>query len=156
MSHKEHEIAVNEKLVQLRALKEGRLTSHELIRMITERGVNWMKEHLDEMMAKYPGLSLPEQAYRIIYFEHMKINPIFSHIEMKNPLSLEIHSYNFCPYLEACRILHLKTTDICKKILEPPLQKMIKIISPNLHFGRDYNAIRPYHECCREFIWQAG
>lgn len=156
MNHDEKSYAIEEKLVQLRELKSGTKTFKQISDMITERRVSWINSNLREMESKYRNLSPPEQAYNIIFSEHMKINRALSKIMRLSPFFIEIHSYNFCPYLEACKKLNLDTRQVCKEINEQSIQEMGKIIYSKLKFGRDYNHIRPYKEFCREFIWIAG
>ena len=144
--------AIYEKLEQLQKIKEGTLTPQELADLITQRRVRWIDEHLEEMLAKYDRLSPEEQAYRIIFFDYMRINPEHLKIERVSPRKIKIESYNFCPYLEACRILGLDTRFVCKEIGEPSIQEMIKRINPNLKFSRNYANIRPYNTFCEEYI----
>jgi hypothetical protein len=144
--------AIQEKLKQLKGVKEGILTPQELADSITQRRVDWIKEHLDEMLMKYYDLRPEEQAYRIIFFEHMKISPEDSKMVRISPTKIRIESHNFCPYLEACQHLDLDTRYICQKIGEPSIQKMIKIVNPNLRFTRNYSNIRPYGNFCEEYI----
>jgi len=145
--------AINEKLEQLQRVKEGILTPQELADLITQRRVSWIQEHLDEMLAKYDGLSPEEQAYRIVFFDHMKINPEHSKMVRVSPRKIKIESHNFCPYLEACRHLGLDTRYVCHDIGEPSIQKMIEVISPNLKFSRNYVNIRPHNWAfCKEYI----
>lgn len=153
MFSKSEQKAVEEKLEQLQKVKEGILSPQELVDLITQRRVSWIREHLDEMLAKYDGLSPEEQVYRIVFFDHMKINP--EHVKMVrvSPRKIKIESHNFCPYLEACRHLDLDTRHVCQNIGEPSIQRMIEIINPNLKFSRNYIKIRPHNEIfCEEYI----
>lgn len=143
--------AINEKLEQLIKVREGKLSAQELSDLITKRRVEWIEKHLDEMMEKYKGLSPEERAYRIVFLEHMKINPEhLKIIKVKN--KIEIHSYNFCPYLEACNLLNMDTKFVCKKINESSVEEMIAKIYPNLKFSRNYENIRPHAVYCEEYI----
>ncbi len=63
-----------------------------------------------------------------------------------------IHSKNFCPTLEACKILDLDTRVICKKLNENPTQELLRQLNPGLRFERNYNNIRPYTPYCEEMI----
>lgn len=145
--------AIQEKLEQLKKVQQGTLTPNELADLIMQRRVDWIQEHLDEMLVKYNCLSLEEQAYRIIFFDHMKINPEHSKINRISPTKIKIQSYNFCPYLEACSLLGFDTKYVCKEIGEPAMEKMIKIINTNLRFSRNYQNIRPFNkDFCEEYI----
>ncbi len=92
-------------------------------------------------------------AYRIIFLDHMKINPEHSLVKRVSPKKIRIDSYNFCPYLEACVQLGLETKFVCKQINEQSIQKMVEMIHPNLKFSRNYSNIRPFNKhFCEEYI----
>lgn len=157
MFSKAEQKAIQEKLEQLQRVREGKLSPEELAGLITQRRVGWMKLYLDEMLEKYRDLSPEEQAYKIVFFDHMGINPEHSKMVRVSPRKIRIESYNFCPYLEACQQLGLDTRFICKDIGEPSIQQMIEIINPNLRFTRNYVNIRPYNGAfCEEYIELLG
>lgn len=62
------------------------------------------------------------------------------------------HSMNFCPTLEACKILKLDTRHVCKRLNESSTDTLIKQIDCRLSFSRNYNKLRPYTEYCEEMI----
>jgi hypothetical protein len=144
--------AIQEKVEQLRKVKAGILSVRELTNLVTERRVAWMKEHKDELLAKYSGLPLEEIAWRVVCFDHMDINPEHSRMTRVSDRKIRIDSYNFCPYLEACQQLGLDTIRICKEVGEPAIQKMIEVIDPRLKFSRNYSNIRPYSTYCEEYF----
>lgn len=147
------EKAIQEKLDQLTRVKDGTSSPEELSDLITERRVGWIEEHLDEMLDKYNGLSPEERAHRIVFLEHMVINPEHSKVERVSPGKIRIYSYNFCPYLEACNKLGLDTRFVCREIGEPSLQETMRRIDPGLRFSRNYTRIRPYiADFCEEYI----
>lgn len=152
MFFKSEQKAIAEKCEQLNKVIDGVLTPQELADLITQRRVEWIREHLDEMLAKYDGLNPEEQAYRIIFFDHMGINPGHSKMVRISPTKIKIESHNFCPYLEACQQLGLDTRFVCREIGEPSLQEMLKIIHPNLRYNRNYQNIRPKNRFCEEYI----
>jgi tRNA(adenine34) deaminase len=65
---------------------------------------------------------------------------------------ITIHSRNFCPTLEAYKILDLDTRVICKKLNENPTQVLLQQMNPRLRFERNYNKLRPYTPYCEEMI----
>jgi len=153
MFSKREQQAIEEKISQLKKFKEGILSSQELAGLITQRRVRWIKERLEEMLVRYKCLNPEEQAHRIIFFDHMKINPEHSKMIRVSPNKIRIESYNFCPYLEACKELDLETRFICKDIGEPSIQEMASIIHPSLKFSRNYENIMPYNSLhCEEYI----
>jgi len=145
--------AIEEKLEQLRKVKDGTLTPQELADLITQRRVLWFEENKNTVLSKYHGLPDEEKAYRIIFFDHMKINPEYSKMARLDKGKIRVESYNFCPYLEACRKLGLDTRFVCKEIGEPSIQEVCKLINSNLKFRRNYQNIRP-HNCnfCEEYF----
>ncbi|MFH1822256.1 MAG: hypothetical protein ABH830_00990 [Patescibacteria group bacterium] len=150
---KNEQNAIEEKYEQLKKVCSGLLSHSELAEIITKRRINWLKENLNGMLEKYKNLSPEEQAYRIIYFDHMKIDPEHSKMIRISPTKIKIESYNFCPYLEASNQLNLDTRCICKEIGEPSIQKMCEIIDHRLRFLRNYDNIRPLNGAfCEEYI----
>jgi len=146
------EKAIQEKLEQFKKVKSNILSFKDLEEMIVEKRMKWLKDHLPEMLEKYKKLP-PEKAYRIIYLDYMKIDPKCLKVKIF-PDKVRIDSYNFCPYLEACKRLGLEldTKFICKEVLEASVQKMVKIIHPRLNFKRNYQNIRPHCDFCEEYI----
>ena len=150
---KKEQKAINEKLEQLKKVSEGVLSHSELADIIMKRRINWIKNSLEKMLKKYANLPPEEQAYRIIFLDHMKINPKHSKMTRISKTKIRIKSYNFCPYFEASNQLNLDTKCICKDVGEPSIQKMCKIIHSKLRFSRNYDNIRPNNsEYCEEFI----
>ena len=153
MFSKPEQKAIEEKIAQLKRVRKKELTPGELASLITKRRIMWIKEHLEEMLDKYSDLNPEEQAYNIVFFDHMKICPEHSKMNRISLTKIRIESHNFCPYLEACKILDLDTKFVCKEIGEPSIQKMIEVINPKLKFSRNYIKIRPYNETfCEEYI----
>lgn len=64
-----------------------------------------------------------------------------------------IRSQNFCPTLEACKILDKDTREVCKQLSEEPTQALLQMLHPDLRFSRNYDAIRPYKPYCEEIIY---
>lgn len=73
-------------------------------------------------------------------------------IVKKTDREIVFHSQNFCPTLEACRILGLDTREICKKLNENSTDILIKQVDKRLRFSRNYEKLRPYSEYCEEMI----
>lgn len=65
---------------------------------------------------------------------------------------ITFHSMNFCPTLEACRILRLDTRHVCKLLNEESTDMLVKKIDSRLRFSRNYNNLRPYSSFCEESI----
>jgi tRNA(Arg) A34 adenosine deaminase TadA len=66
--------------------------------------------------------------------------------------SITFHSMNFCPTLEACRILGLDTRHVCRRYNEDSTDTLIKQIDKRLKFTRNYEKLRPHTDYCEEMI----
>jgi hypothetical protein len=73
-------------------------------------------------------------------------------IAEKTDRKIVYRSYNFCPVLEACKILGLDTRKICKLVYEKPVKALFSEINLSLRFKRSYCRIRPYAEYCGEIM----
>lgn len=73
-------------------------------------------------------------------------------IVKKTSGKIVFHSKNFCPTLEACKILGLDTRKICKKLNESSTDILVKQVDKRLRFSRNYEKLRPYSEYCEEMI----
>lgn len=145
--------AITEKKTQLRRVLKGELSKSKLSRIIAERRLEWLKENLTELKEKYKELSPEEQAHRIIFLEHMNITPEHSRVTRVSPNKIRIDSYNFCPYVEACRELGLETKEICEKVNLECFEKSVKEIHPGLIFYRNHQNTRPENsDYCEEYI----
>ncbi len=140
--------AIEKKKKQLQQVIDGTLLAQELAEQITKRRLKWLERNRHLLQEDLP---LPEAAYRLIVYEHMNVRDGVG-IEMVSANLLKAEARNFCPYLEVCRELGLDTRYVCKKIGEPSLVASFQKINPRLHFSRDYDKIRPYHDCCVEFV----
>lgn len=151
--HLNEKDAIAEKTLQLKGLLEREYTNSELSNVITKRRLNWLRENIKELKEKYKHLPPEEMAHRIIYIEHMNIDPKDSRVRRITPTKIRIDSHNFCPYLEACRDLKLNTEEICKCINHQSFEETVKMIHPNLVFYRNYNNLRPKNtDYCEEYI----
>jgi tRNA(Arg) A34 adenosine deaminase TadA len=89
--------------------------------------------------------------YRLL-LERFHITPEEAPILRKTDKQIVFHSRNFCPTLEACKILDLDTRFICKKLNEASTDLLVKQIDRRLAFSRNYDKLRPYAEYCEEMI----
>lgn len=142
----------NKKIVLLTKIKNGILTMQELSRLRKQKKDDWCDKYLDSLLIKYNNLPPEEQAFNIIYLEHLNLNPNDIHVKKISVNKFNIHSRNFCPYLEACLNLGLDTRLICKETGEYPFQRLAERVHPQLRFTRNYENIRPYSDFCEEYI----
>ena len=92
-----------------------------------------------------------EKAYRLILIK-IGIDPNKAPIVEKTKKRIVFHSQNFCPTLQACKILNLDTKKVCKEVFEIPTDRLVKKINTKLKFSRNYCKIRPYTNYCEESI----
>ena len=70
----------------------------------------------------------------------------------KDKKKLILHSRNFCPTLEACKILNLDTWFVCRHLSEKPTTDLLRRLHPKLRFTRNYEKLRPFVPYCKEMI----
>jgi hypothetical protein len=143
---------INRKSALLRSLQDGTMTIPELAAYRVIKKISWCDTHLDSLLSKYAGMLPEDQAFHIIYFDHLSLNPNDVVCGKIAPRKLRIESRNFCPYLEACNALGLETRIVCSETGESPFQVIATRVHPNLKFSRDYQNIRPHTEYCEEFL----
>ena len=107
----------------------------------------WWKANKDKL--NLTG-SLPRQAFNMVLFEYMSIDPKDIEIIYEDKKKITWRSFSFCPILEACKRLGLDTRIICKETDEENVQDFIACLSPKLRFSRSYEKIRPYAKYCEE------
>ena len=115
--------------------------------LIEKRDI-WFKQNKKSLDLKGSDV---EKAYRLILIK-IGINPSEVPIVEKTKKRIVFHSHNFCPTLEACKILGLDTKKVCKKVFEIPTDQLVKKINSKLKFSRNYSKIRPYTDYCEESI----
>lgn len=94
---------------------------------------------------------LLDSGYRLL-LERFNIGPDDAPIVHKTDKEIIFHSMNFCPTLEACRILGLDTRHVCRNLNESSTDALLKQIDSRLSFSRNYDKLRPYSEYCEEII----
>ncbi|NPV71895.1 MAG: nucleoside deaminase [Firmicutes bacterium] len=82
----------------------------------------------------------------------LEIAPDEAPVVTKTENKIVFHSKNFCPTLEACKILGLDTKLICREISEKPTDALVKRLSERLEFRRNYDRLRPQCDYCEEMI----
>jgi hypothetical protein len=98
-----------------------------------------------------PGRDPLEQAYRLL-LARLGIGEEDAPIVERGPDRLVFHSRNFCPTLEACRILDLDTRRVCRLYNEGATGELLRQVDPRLVFRRNYEKLRPYAAYCEEII----
>jgi len=138
---------VREEISKLRNASEPALGKYN--EESTSRRLAWYKNNR-------PHLSLPvddklEGGYRLLLMK-LNIRETDAPVIKKDRKHIVFHSRNFCPTLEACKILRLDTRKICKIYNEGSTNELVRQIDSNLYFTRNYEKLRPYTEYCEEII----
>lgn len=115
----------------------------------TCRRTKWFQENKNSF--DFISQDLLDSGYRLL-LERFRISPDEAPVIHRTDKEIIFHSMNFCPTLEACRILGLDTRYICKKLNEDSTDTLVKQIDCRLNFSRNYTKLRPYTEYCEEFI----
>lgn len=120
---------------------------------ITSKRIAWINKnsHLLENTNDGPL----NNAYKI-FLAKIGITEKEAYVVEQNEKRIVLHSSNFCPTLEACKILHLDTRVVCKKLNEAATEKMLQCVNKNLRFTRNYKKLRPYTDFCEEIIYLDG
>lgn len=115
---------------------------------LIEKRDRWFEQNKNSLDLKGSDV---EKAYQLILIK-IGIDPSEVQIVEKTKKRIVFHSYNFCPTLEACKILGLDTKKVCKKVFETPTDQLVKKINSKLKFSRNYCKIRPFTDYCEESI----
>lgn len=138
---------VRKEVKRLRKITDEKLEEYN--KESTERRLKWFQENKQSLDFLH-GNSL-ERAYNLLLCRFGITNVEAPIIELDNN-RVTFHSMNFCPTLEACKILNLDTRYICKLYNEKSTDSLIKQIDSKLRFERNYERVRPHSEYCEEMI----
>jgi len=84
--------------------------------------------------------------------ERLQITEAECPIVYREDRKLVFHSTNYCPTLEACKILQLDTRQVCKLYNELSTDRLAKEVHPKLKFTRNYAKLRLHRGYCEEMI----
>jgi hypothetical protein len=138
---------VRELVKKYRSMKQS--DWHVPEKELLEKRLQWVEKN-QETINTLTGDDL-EKAYKLLCLK-LDINPEEAPVSEKTDKRITFHSANFCPSLEACKILDIDTREMCKCIYEKSTEALIQAINPNLRFSRNYDLLRPYADYCEEFI----
>lgn len=137
------------KLVEaLRAAGEAGLD--DMGQALLKKRIAWFKKNEDLIGKELRGTDV-EKAYQLLLMK-LGIDRNEAPIVEKSDNRIVFHSMNFCPALEACRILGLDTAEVCRKHTEKATEGLIRMVNPNLDFSRNYGRLRPSSAFCEEII----
>jgi len=115
----------------------------------TRKRTKWFKDNKGQF--DFLTSNPVESAYQLL-LHRFGIGEEEAPIVERNNRKVVFHSQNFCPTLEACKILGLDTRIMCRAYNEQSTDALVKQINPNLRFDRNYSKLRPYSEFCEEMI----
>jgi len=113
----------------------------------------WYQEN--KQLFEFISEDLLNSGYQLL-LERFRITSHEAPIIHRTEDRIVFHSMNFCPTLEACKILGLDTRHVCKKMNENSTEILLKQIDQRLRFSRNYDKLRPYAEYCEEMISISG
>ena len=142
----------NEKVRKLvKKFRAARSTGWKRIEQeLVEKRSRWFEENKNKILKKLTGTDV-EKAYQLILMR-ICIKESEAPIVKKSKNKIIFHSKNFCPALEACKILGLDTRKVCMAVFERPTEQLIRKLNPKLRFTRNYRYIRPNTSYCEEII----
>ena len=111
--------------------------------------VKWFKDKKDSF--DFLTSNTIDSAYQLL-LHRFGIGEQEAPIVERDHRRVVFHSQNFCPTLEACKILGFDTRIMCKAYNEQSTDILVKQIDPNLRFDRNYSKLRPYSDYCEEMI----
>jgi tRNA(Arg) A34 adenosine deaminase TadA len=138
---------VRKEINQLRNADE--LILNELNEDSIRRRTKWF--HDNKSSFDFITKDLLHSGYRLL-LERFRIKEEEAPVIRKSDQEIVFHSMNFCPTLEACKILALDTRHVCKRLNESSTNTLLKQIDCRLNFSRNYTKLRPYTEYCEEMI----
>jgi tRNA(adenine34) deaminase len=134
-------------------IKRLRKISDEKLSEYNEDSVNRRIEWFNKNRSSFTFINdnLLESAYNLLLCR-FNIDKSEAPITEQSRDHITFHSMNFCPTLEACKILNLDTRYICKRYNENSTDTLIKQIDKRLNFSRNYEKLRPHTDYCEEMI----
>jgi tRNA(adenine34) deaminase len=138
---------VRKEIKRLRNATEEALLEHD--RESAERRTKWFEE--EGGLRSFARGDPLEDAYALL-LRRFRISAEEAPVVERSGKRIVFHSKNYCPTLEACRILELDTRFVCARYNEGATDALVKRIDPRLRFARDYGKLRPYSDHCEEMI----
>ncbi len=138
---------VRSELIRLRGATEEQLTEYD--QQSSNRRLEWYRREKPNL--RLGAGDAAQRAYRLLLMK-LGIGETEAPIVRRSKGTVVFHSRNFCPTLEACRILGLDTRRVCRLYNEGATNQLVRQVDPRLRFGRNYELIRPYSGYCEERI----
>jgi tRNA(adenine34) deaminase len=138
---------VRAEIRKLRGASDDMLLMYD--KELSEKRVRWFQEERIDSTRTRDDMLM--DAYRVL-LKKFCIEEDQAPIVRRNSKEIVFRSMNFCPTLEACKILGLDTRKVCKLYNERSTDALVKLIDPKLEFVRNYQRLRPDYEYCEEII----
>lgn len=138
---------VRDEIIRLRDTDTQKLTA--LAENLSKKRLQWYSERNHRSATDKEDIL--HAAYRL-FLQKLEIAADQTPIVKFDQRHLILHSRNFCPTLEACNLLGLDTSFVCKHLTEKPTTDLIRQIHPKLRFTRNYERLRPQSDYCEEMI----
>lgn len=138
---------IRSEIKKLRGVTEEKLK--EWNQESTQRRLKWFQTEnpLDDIVTD----DVKEKAYRLL-LKKFNITEEQAPTIHQDENKIVFHSMNFCPTLEACKILELDTRFVCGCYNEGSTDMLVKQVDSRLSFKRNYGSLRPYAAYCEEMI----
>ena len=137
---------VREEIQKLRNASDEVLATYDL--QSRRKRLQWYSSRSPESSSSNDPLA---DAYRLL-LDKLGIPETEAPVVHKDRGRIVFHSVNYCPTLEACKILQLDTRRVCRLYNEGATQVLIRQIDSRLSFTRNYEMLRPQSEYCEEQI----
>jgi tRNA(Arg) A34 adenosine deaminase TadA len=128
----------------------GKAGWDDLGQALLEKRKAWFEKNEDSIREELRGTDV-EKAYQLLLMK-LGIDGNEAPIVEESDDRIVFHSMNFCPALEACKILGLDTTEVCREHTEKATEGLIRMVNPRLSFNRNYGRLRPGSAFCEEII----
>jgi tRNA(adenine34) deaminase len=138
---------VREQIDWLRNADEAAI--HHKAALLTARRLAWCQAN-PSLLSTEAG-DVVGSAYRLL-LRKLDLTAGDAPILDRSATQLRFASRNFCPTLEACRILGLDTRVICRILTEGPTNEFLRQMHLGLRFSRKYETLRPLGDYCEETI----
>jgi tRNA(adenine34) deaminase len=121
----------------------------KLAHALAQKRIAWFHANADSVAQEEKD---PLDKGYLFFLKKLGLSSDQAPILERTPRRLVLASRNFCPTLEACKILGLDTRLVCKHLTEFPMIELLKQVHPKLRFARNYETLRPYGQYCEEVI----
>ena len=138
---------VRNEIARLRSSDQNKL--EELAQELSARRQYWYSKN--QVLLKTDNEDVLNSAYQL-FLNKLGITEEDAPVVSRNEKMIVLHSRNFCPTLEVCKILNRDTRFVCRHLNEIPTTELLRQLHPKLRFTRNYDKLRPHTPYCEEMI----